>query len=476
MRTQLVTGGGTMAQATARHRRWLKRGAALALAVLAVLVVPAPPASSAPAGRSAQSPAAVAGELIVGYREGSAPEQRARARQRAGATVEERVVPQGPGKGEVERVRLPSGKDRDAAIIELRSDPSVAYAEPNWLYSAAATSNDPYYTDGSLWGMYGDATTPSNQFGSQAGEAWGRDLLHNTGSRTVVVGIIDEGIQVTHPDLDANAWVNPFDPVNGVDDDGNGYVDDKHGWDFVNNDSSVYDGGRKGSQDKHGTHVAGTVGAEGGNGTGVAGVNWDVTFISAKFLGRQGGTLANAVKAVDYLTDLKARHGLDAVATNNSWGGGGFSQALLDAITRAARANILFIAAAGNSGVNNDTTASYPSNYDTTAGAGYDAVVAVAAIDGAGKLAGFSNYGATTVDLGAPGVSVYSTLPVNKYGAYDGTSMATPHVSGGAALYAASHPLERGPLLKTALLATTVPTASLSGKVATGGRLDVSSY
>ncbi|MDP8991451.1 MAG: S8 family serine peptidase [Actinomycetota bacterium] len=465
-----------MAQATARHRRGLKRGAALALAVLAVLVVPVRPASSAPAGRSAQPPAAVPGELIVGYREGSAPEQRAGARQRAGATLEERVVAQGPGKGEVERVRLPSGKDRDAAISELRSDPSVAYAEPNWLYTRTATSNDPYYTNGSLWGMYGDATTPSNQFGSQAGEAWGRDLTSNTGSRTVVVGIIDEGIQVAHTDLDANVWVNPFDPVNGVDDDGNGYTDDKHGWDFVNKDNSVYDGGKKGTQDKHGTHVAGTVGAEGGNSTGVAGVNWDVTFISAKFLGRQGGTLANAVKAVDYLTDLKARHGLDIVATNNSWGGGGFSQALLDAITRAARANILFIAAAGNSDSDNDTTASYPSNYDTTAGAGYDAVVAVAAIDSAGELASFSNYGATTVDLGAPGVSVYSTLPVNKYGAYSGTSMATPHVSGGAALYAASHPLERGAPLKTALLTTTVPTASLSGKVATGGRLDVSGY
>lgn len=164
--------------------------------------------------------------------------------------------------------------------------------------------------------MYGDLTSPANAFGSQAGEAWGAG---HTGSRGVYVGVIDEGIQVTHPDLDDNVWKNPFDAAgDGVDNDPNGYVDDVNGWDFANGDSSVYDGGKRGQADKHGTHVTGTIGAEGGNATGVAGVNWAVTAISGKCLGRNGGTTANAIRATDYFTDLKARHGLNVVATNNS--------------------------------------------------------------------------------------------------------------------------------------------------------------
>jgi subtilisin family serine protease len=325
--------------------------------------------------------------------------------------------------------------------------------------------------------MYGDATLPANAFGSQAGEAW---AAGHTGNSTVYVGIIDEGVQFTHPDLDANVWNNPFDPANGVDDDGNNYVDDIHGWDFDKNDNTIYDGGTNGMVDDHGTHVTGTIGGEGGNGTGVAGVNWSVTYISGKFLGRRGGTTANAIKAVDYFTTLKTKHGLDIVATNNSWGGGGFSQGLLDAIVRGAKQNILFIAAAGNGGSdgvgdNNDATASYPSNYNTTAGAGYDAVIAVAAITSSGAKSSFSNYGATTVDLGAPGSGVWSTTAYNTYSSYSGTSMATPHVTGGAALRAA-HSGDRGATLRATILNSTVATSSLSGKTVTGGRLNVSGF
>ena len=192
--------------------------------------------------------------------------------------------------------------------------------------------------------------------------------------------------------------------------------------------------------------------------------------ISGKFLGARGGSLANAVKAVDYFTDLKTKRGLNIVATNNSWGGGGFSTALLEAIRRANAANILFVAAAGNSGTDNDTTASYPSNYDV------DNVIAVAAIDKTGTLASFSQFGKTTVDLGAPGVGVWSTTAFNGYSSYNGTSMATPHVTGAAALYAASNPGAMAATIKTAILSSAVPTASLAGKTVTGGRLDAGGF
>jgi subtilisin family serine protease len=210
-------------------------------------------------------------------------------------------------------------------------------------------------------------------------------------------------------------------------------------------------------------------------------VNWNVTMISGKFLGRNGGTTANAIKAVRYFTDLKVRHGLNIVATNNSWGGGGFSQALLDAITDGAKQNILFIAAAGNGGPdgvgdNNDSVASYPSNYNTTAGAGWDAVIAVAAITSTGARASFSNYGATKVDIGAPGSGVISTTAPNNYSSYSGTSMATPHVTGAAALYASLHPGVTGIVIKDAILNSAIPTASMSGRCVTNGRLNVGGF
>ena len=445
--------------------------AALGLTGLTALA----PASAAPTARSsATAAAAVEGELLVGYVAGADADDRERARGRAGAVRQERVVAAAPDRIEVERVRLPQGKDRDEAIRELEADAAVAYAEPNYLLSHQATVTDPIYTSldpaKDLWGMYGDATAPSNAFGSQAGEAW---AAGDVGARSVYVGVIDEGIQFTHPELDGQIWTNPLDPTfNGVDDDRNGLVDDVHGWDFANDDSSIYDGGTRGSLDDHGTHVSGTIGAE-ANGEGVVGANHAVTLISGKFLGRRGGSLSDAVAAVDYFTDLKTRQGIDVVATSNSWGGGGFSQSLLDAITRGAKADILFIAAAGNSGSDNDTDPSYPSNYDTTAGAGYDAVIAVAAIDRTGELASFSQYGAKTVDLGAPGVGVWSTTAFNTYSSYNGTSMATPHVTGAAALYQAKNPTASALQIREALLSSAARTPSLVDKTVTGGRLDI---
>ena len=355
------------------------------------------------------------------------------------------------------------------AIERLRNMPEVEYAEPNWIYQHYA-SNDPYFLNNQLWGM----SSGGNQFGSRAATAW---AAGKTGSSAVYIGIIDEGYMYDHVDLAANAGVNPGEVAgNNVDDDGNGLIDDVYGWDFAGNNSSVFDG----TGDDHGTHVAGTIGGVGNNGIGVAGVVWNVKLLGAKFLGSTGGTTANAVKAVDYFTNLKNK-GLNIIATNNSWGGGGYSQALFDAINRANTAGILFVAAAGNSATNNDVTASFPSNYDIPN------VIAVASITNTGALSSFSQYGATTVDLGAPGSGIWSTVPVavgkgknatvgSGYASYNGTSMATPHVTGAVALYKSINPSATAAQIKAAIMGSTTPTASLAGKTVTGGRLNVSGF
>ena len=435
---------------------------------------------NANAAAQATGAAFVPGELLVQFSGDATDEDKGRALGRINGEAAEVIrskAARNDGRGDLVLAHFQPDLPQAAAIRNLKDDPAVEFAEPNWIYTHQATSTDPYYTNGSLWGMYGDGTSPANQYGSQAGEAW---AAGHTGSADVYVGVIDEGIQFDHPDLAGQVWTNAFDASDGVDNDGNGYVDDIHGWDFANDDNTVYDGGTQGKLDDHGTHVSGTIGAR-ANGLGVVGVNWNVTLISGKFLGRSGGTTANAIKAVDYFTALKVQKGLNIVALNNSWGGGGFSQALLDAIVRAAMQNILFIAAAGNGGRdgvgdNNDTTASYPSNYNTTAAAGYDSVIAVAAITSSGAKSSFSNYGATTVDIGAPGSGVYSTTAYGTYSSYSGTSMATPHVTGAAALYASTHPGATALQIKNAILSSAVATASLAGKTVTGGRLNVSSF
>ena len=415
----------------------------------------------------------VPNEIIVKFKEGTEVSKKALVFEKLGGKLKEKILTKMMEKqGDKDGINLISisGSVADA-LAKAKNLPEIEYAEPNYIYQHFATSNDTYYTNGSLWGMYGDASPlKTNAFGSQAGEAW---AAGHTGSTAVFIGIIDEGYMYTHEDLTANAGTNPGEIAgNGIDDDNNGYKDDVYGWDFDGNNNSVFDG----TGDDHGTHVAGTIGGVGGNGIGVAGVCWSVKLLDAKFLGNRGGTTANAVKAVDYFTGLKAK-GLNIVATNNSWGGGGFSQALKDAIDRADAAGILFIAAAGNSGTNNDATPSYPSNY-TSAN-----VIAVAATTSTGGLASFSQYGATTVDLGAPGSGIWSSIPkksgkniVSSYASYSGTSMATPHVTGAVALYASTHQGATAAQIKAAILGSVVATPSLAGKCATGGRLNVSGF
>lgn len=431
----------------------------------------------------------IEGEVLVQFAPNASASQRAAARTAVQGRAAEAIhtaAMRSAGAGVLERISLAKGVPVERAIQALAKRPGVVFAEPNWKLTAAAVSNDPYYTTGSqLWGMYGDdspaasgSAGTTNQFGSQAEKAWDAGF---TGSSTVVVGIVDEGIDTSHPDLAANIWVNPSEVAgDGLDNDGNGYVDDINGWDFFYGDNTVYDAG----EDSHGTHVAGTIGGAGANGIGVAGVNWNVKMISTKFLGPGGGSTSNAIKAIDYLTDLKARHGINVVASNNSWGGGGYSSALHSAIIRGANAGILFVAAAGNGGSDgvgdsNDTTVNYPSNYSTLQGtstqgaAAYEAVIAVAALTSTGGLASYSNYGSTTVDIAAPGSSINSTLPGGTYGNYSGTSMATPHVTGSVALYASAYPGAAAATIRNAILNSSRPTSSLAGKTVTGGRLDI---
>jgi subtilisin family serine protease len=459
------------------------------LLVLLAVVSLALASGSRPSVAQGQSdgPQFVPSEVIVKFRYGATAAEKGRALARANAQAIDRLsrTPAAAAGGDVELARVGGGLNVAQAIARIGADASVVFAEPNWIYTFGQSEGDQTFpTDPSfeqLWGLHNTGqtingytdTTPDADI--DAPEAW---ALAGTGSSLVVVGVIDEGIDFNHPDLAGVIWTNPTDVANGIDDDGNGYVDDVHGWDFANNDNTIYDGKPRTSVDAHGTHVTGTIGANANNAMGVAGVNWNVTVISAKFLGRNGGTTANAVKAVDYITDLKSRHNLNLVATNNSWGGGGFSQALLEAIARGANADILFNAAAGNgdrsgNGINLDVFPQYPASYSTTGvqGATYDAVVAVAATGRSDEIRPWSNYGATSVDLGAPGSLILSTIPGGKYDYYNGTSMATPHVSGVEALVNSSLALV-GEGLKARILATVDPVDALTGKTVTGGRLN----
>jgi subtilisin family serine protease len=409
----------------------------------------------------------VAGEMLVQFRAGVSPDRQQAALGRVQGKLVQLLRKGGGDAGELHRVKFASPLAMAAVLRLMQDHEAVDFAEPNWIYTKQVVSDDTYFTNGTLWGMYGANTSPANQYGSGAAVAWAAD---KTCSTDVVVGVIDEGAQWFHKDLRGQYPKNAFDAKDGADNDGNGYTDDVYGWDWDGNNAGTYDG----TADDHGTHVSGTIGAKGGNGTGVVGVCWNISLINGKFLGAGGGTTANGILAIDYMTDRKTRHDINLVATSNSWGGGGFSQGMQDAITRAERAEILFIAAAGNNSGNNDTSPFYPASYPNAN------IISVAAIDSNGGLASFSNYGATTVDLGAPGVGVMSTVPSSKFGSgyasYSGTSMATPHVSGAAALYASLHPGSTAAQIKAAILAAATPTASLAGKTVTGGRLNVSGF
>ena len=344
-----------------------------------------------------------------------------------------------------------------ADVLSWATTVGIGTIEPDRIITGAALPNDPRFA--SLWGLDNSGQTGGVADADiDAPEAWNV----TTGSRSVVVGVVDTGIDYNHPDLVANMWRNPGEvPGDRIDNDGNGFVDDVYGWDFANNDADPFD------DNGHGTHTAGTIGAVGGNGVGVAGVNWQVSLMALKFLGANGsGTTSAAVAALNYATLMRRTYGVNVVATNNSWGGGGASTALTSAIVAGGNAGILCVAAAGNESSNNDTTPSYPANVTS------DAVISIAATDASNRLATFSNYGATTVDIAAPGVGILSTTPNNTYSTYSGTSMATPHVAGVVALLAAASPQATATQIRSAILSSAVPVAGLAGKVASGGLLN----
>ncbi len=372
------------------------------------------------------------------------------------------------------------------AIALLKKSKFVELVEPDYQLRKLDV---PLTNPDDLWGMFGDDTANPPTYGSAAKEAW--DLGYE-GSSDVVVGVIDEGIQVNHPDLAENIWTNSGEiSGDGIDNDLNGYIDDINGWDFYNDDASVFDGNNTDGTDEHGTHVSGTIGGRGLN-NGVTGVSPNVKIISAKFLGPNDGLTSDAILAIDYLVALK-KSGVNIVAINNSWGGDSRSQSLLDAINRAGDAGILFVVASGNDGTNNDQAPAYPSSYKCTktfpAGENrdFDCIVSVGAINKSGGLAKFSNYGSVGVDIAAPGGDctnlnscgatafdgILSTVPGNTYDSAIGTSMATPHVTGAIALCAAANPALTAKQLRNLVLNSASSTESLRSKVVTSGRLDV---
>src|SRR2546425_9759810 len=380
------------------------------------------------------SPRYASDTLLVRFRDWTLPQERAQAHAFAGGAVHKSfTVDEG-----LQVVRIPPGGRVKAATERYGRPPAVLYAEPNWIVHRQAMPNDPLL--GQLWGL-NNAGQSGGVPGADIGalEAWNL----TTGSSDVAVTVIDSGIDANHQDLSANMFHNALDcNGNGIDDDGNGQIDDCFGIDTVNHDSNPMD------DNNHGTHVAGTIGAAGNNDVGVVGVNWTVRLMACKFLTASGsGSTANAIACLEYVKLMRDR-GVNIVATNNSWGGGGFSRALFDAIEAHLQRGILFIAAAGNSGsLDNDTTPFYPAGYDLPN------IISVAATTRTDGLASFSHFGRQTVDLGAPGEEILSTTPGNTYSVFSGTSMATPHVTGVAALLQAQDPSRDWKAIKNLILA-----------------------
>jgi subtilisin family serine protease len=373
--------------------------------------------------------------------------------------------------GDLYLMHIGAGTPVEGAIAQLNADPRVEYAEPNYLWRPTYTfPDDPDFLQsplGPMWGLLDVGTGSSGDVTGVAGIEAPRAWDITTGSGKVVVGVTDTGIDITHQDLQANIWVNPNPGAV------KGFKDDINGWNFADNNNQVFEE----ADGSHGTHVTGTIGAVGDNGIGVTGVLWHVQLMALKFISSTGnGTTGAAVRAIDYAISQK-KLGANIRVINASWGGGGNSQGLRDAIVAAGKAGILFVCAAGNGlddsdqgpGVDMDVAgqAAFPGAWNNI-----KTLISVAAIDQTDTIAGFSNFGHSTVTVGAPGVGIWSTFPNNVYAPLDGTSMASPHVAGVAALLADNEPNLTPAQIKQRIIATAQPVLSLASMTATSGRVD----
>jgi subtilisin family serine protease len=402
----------------------VKGGAFLVVAIAGLLGAPTAAAQTAPS------------DVLVRFKPGTGAEQRSAARDRARTGFEDTLPVPG-----LQRVDPEPGVSVAAAVAALERSPDVLYAEPNVVRRASRVPNDSLFAQ--QW-----ALNSANDADIDAPEAW--DIT--TGGSGATVAVVDTGVDAGHPDLAPNIWRNAREVAgNGVDDDRNGYVDDTRGWDFVDRDADPDDG------EQHGTHVAGTAAARGNDGRGVAGVSWGSRIMPVRVLDAEGsGTVADLVEGYAYA----ARNGARVI--NASLGGSLPSNAEQDAIRRAPGA--MFVVAAGNEGLSNDLLGSYPCNYDEAN------IVCVASTGRTDGLSSFSNWGTRTVDLAAPGEDILSTVP-GGYASFSGTSMATPHVSGAAALVLSLVPSASVADLRASLLGGVDRRSGLSSRTVTGGRL-----
>ena len=353
----------------------------------------------------------------------------------------------------LEHVQLGRGRRVEQAIESLRQLPFVEYVEPDYVLRA---NTDDYFYD-LQWGLentgqdiLGTEGTPNADIDVEL--AWGI-VLAEPENPDIIIAVIDTGTDYNHPDLDDNMWTNllELDGLPGVDDDENGFIDDVHGYDFWGNDGSPMDG------HGHGSHVAGTICAETGNLIGVAGVAQRCQIMALRFLGPNGGSTGDAIAALDYALSWGVK------VSNNSWGGGLYSQSLYEALQNADNQGHLFIAAAGNDSLDTDIFTHYPSSYDL------DNVISVAATDNLDELSSFSNYGEFSVDVGAPGTDIASTAKNGEYWWMSGTSMAAPHVTGLVALIWDQHPNWTHTEVRNHIFSTVRPLPALDGITVTGG-------
>lgn len=431
------------------------------LSILSLAILPCLAAAQVTTIAAEPSARASQDSLLVMYKKGTSVAMRSQARSLVKAKVSD-LNKDGVDdnyssilSGRLAKFEV-TGMSTKQAIKLLQTHAAVEYVEPDYRVSIATAPNDPDFSK--LWGLHNEGQSGGTADADiDALEAWSI----TTGGKDVVVGVIDTGVDHSHSDLTANMWINPNEIAgDGIDNDGNGYIDDVHGINAITNVGDPMD------DQGHGTHVSGTIGAAGNNNNGVVGVNHEAAIVGCKFLDASGsGSTSDAIKCIDYMVSLK-NAGVNVRVLNNSWGGGGFSQALADAITASEQADILFVAAAGNDAVDNDQNPHYPSNYE------HESVLSVASTDRNDNMSDFSQWGLTSVDLGAPGSAILSTVPGNGYATYSGTSMATPHVAGVAALVLSLNPDLSTSELKQLLMDSGDDNAQLAGKAVSGKRLN----